>query len=607
MSLAFGVASFIMVCIISFAMNGVKLVPTNGTSCFKKQLVLFKIYIIFDTLCYLYAVCLTRQGLEIEKNCNETMVLRAIALISFAMLIELALLNFRYAVLQASDKVPNPMLAEVFVPLLVFFLPVSVSIENGGLVFLGSAKDFLDNVCGVVLVAIGVFLIKMRYQIPRKKKECCLVWMVVWSSLFVANYVALQYLMAPIAFAFCLLINFIFIENPGRKQGSRKETTQFRYIQECVDYFERSGVDYCITGVKLPSDTKADIFFEAFEEASEDLFLLEEDAEDLYVVCQNDSPCVLTLNDCVKELGLQAICFDGIEIKDARKLSIFFQNNAYRVEKGAIRFVSESEFLKQDRELETKREIEEALANNRVVAYIQPIYSVKDRRFTCGECLCRIRRENGELMMPGKFIEVAEKYGLICEIETQMFKSMCKTLQRKDEIGLEYLDANLSIRKGESPILYDEYFSILKSYGINGNSVNLEITETDVAESKGTLIKNMDDLRSIGIRFSLDDFGVGESNLGYVIDMPIDAIKFDREIFQKATLNEKARVVVQHAIDMAHNLGLKVVAEGVETESDVAFCEEMGVDYIQGFYFSKPIPSDEFEKFCMEKNFGKTE
>ena len=108
----------------------------------------------------------------------------------------------------------------------------------------------------------------------------------------------------------------------------------------------------------------------------------------------------------------------------------------------------------------------------------------------------------------------------------------------------------------------------------------------------------MNNLKSTGIRFALDDFGTGESNLGYVIDMPIDIMKFDREIFQKATSIKKAKIVVENTIKMAHKLGIKVVVEGVEIESDFHLCEEMGVDYIQGYYFSKPISVEDFALFC---------
>ena len=243
----------------------------------------------------------------------------------------------------------------------------------------------------------------------------------------------------------------------------------------------------------------------------------------------------------------------------------------------------------KEEELKTKEEIELALKENRIIAYIQPIYDVKKEKFTCGECLCRMRRKGGEIMMPFRFIGIAEKYGLICDIETEMFKNMCKILQQKEELGLESLEANLSIKKGESKHLYEEYVEIMEKYGIDGKYISLEITETDVMEEKNALLGNMNNLKSIGIKFALDDFGTGESNLGYVIDMPIDTMKFDRNIFQKATREIKARLVVENTIEMAHKLGLNVIVEGVETEEDFEICKDMNVDFVQGYYFSRPI------------------
>ena len=108
-------------------------------------------------------------------------------------------------------------------------------------------------------------------------------------------------------------------------------------------------------------------------------------------------------------------------------------------------------------------------------------------------------------------------------------------------------------------------------------------------------------MRSMGFHFSLDDFGTGESNIGYIIDMPVSIIKFDKEITQKAIHGGKASTIVSSVINMAHDLDMKIVVEGVETESDFQMCKNMGVDLIQGYYFSKPLPVEEFIRFIVER------
>lgn len=604
MNLAFGITSLVMVGLIIFIMLSNKIIPTKGTVCFKYQLILFEFYLLIDIFCYIYARYMQDKGININGINSHTIFLKTMILFNFFILITLSFISFKYTIIQTNNHLPIYFPIFIVFSIIVFFLPIEISMISNNLIYSGVAKTYLEIICGLVLVFMGIFLTSVRKNVTKKKKECFLVWSIIWLFSFIIDLLLPQYSLVPIACAFGYLSTFIFIENPENKQSSRKETMLFYYISDCFDYFKHTAPHINIVGIKMESDEEINNFLEKIDVSNKDFFLFEEDNENFYAVFTNKNFYVPIIENYIKEHNLQALYFDEFYIKDPSKLSLFFKNNIDRVEKRTMRRISKEDFLKQDKEFEIKKEIEHALANKRIVTYIQPIFDIKKKKFTCGECLCRIKKDDGELIMPSHFIEVAEKYGLICDIETEMFKNMCKTLQKKDEIGLEHLDANLSIRKGESPILYEEYCSILKKYNIDGKSVNLEITETDVVESKKTLIKNIKNLKNIGISFSLDDFGTGESNLGYMIDMPVDIIKFDREIFQKATQNEKAKIIVKHTIDMAHSLGLRVVVEGVEIQEDVTFCEDMKVDYIQGFYFSKPIASDEFEIFCKQRNFA---
>ena len=112
----------------------------------------------------------------------------------------------------------------------------------------------------------------------------------------------------------------------------------------------------------------------------------------------------------------------------------------------------------------------------------------------------------------------------------------------------------------------------------------------------------MERLISYGVRFSLDDFGNGESNLNYIVDMPVEIIKFDRDMTQAYFNKEKAKFVMSAARSMIQEMGLKIVSEGVETEEQYKHLEKIGIDYIQGYYFSKPLPADEFLGFVRERN-----
>ena len=201
-------------------------------------------------------------------------------------------------------------------------------------------------------------------------------------------------------------------------------------------------------------------------------------------------------------------------------------------------------------------------------------------------------------------MEAAENSGLIIELESVILKKVCKFIKEHplDSLGLKYLELNLSIRKGESEALTSEYKAVLNEYGIDAKYINLEITESTSMHKKDILMNNMHNLIDYGFTFSLDDFGSGESNLNYIIDMPVSIVKFDKDMTQSYFTNDKARTVIEHTLKMIHGLGLKVVAEGVETKEQLDKMTELGVDYIQGYYFSKPVSVNNFVDYikCYE-------
>ena len=249
-------------------------------------------------------------------------------------------------------------------------------------------------------------------------------------------------------------------------------------------------------------------------------------------------------------------------------------------------------------------EIKDALSTDRVEVFYQPIYSIATDTFVSAEALARIRGKDGKLVMPGKFIPVAEETGLIEQIGERVFERTCECIKehRLEEMGIEYVEVNLSVSQCENPMLSTTYDEIMKSRGVTPSEVNLEITESSTLNQRNILLENMNKLMNLGCRFSLDDFGTGESNLNYIMDMPVNIVKFDRSMVQEYFNNDKAKVVITNTVNMIKQLGLKTVAEGVETEEQVEGIKALGIDYIQGFYYSKPLSTDDFIRFINEKN-----
>ncbi|MBQ4232086.1 MAG: EAL domain-containing protein, partial [Lachnospiraceae bacterium] len=251
-----------------------------------------------------------------------------------------------------------------------------------------------------------------------------------------------------------------------------------------------------------------------------------------------------------------------------------------------------------------KEEIQDAVNDDRIVVYYQPIYSTLEDKFVSAEALVRMVDKDGKLVSPGRFIPVAEATGQIKELGNIIFKKSCKFVHnnRIAEHGLHYIEVNLSVVQCEKKNIAEELKQITKHYDIKPEQISLELTESSTIHSKSRVISNMQKLVDYGFQFCLDDFGSGEANLNYVIDMPVDIVKFDMDLTQSYFVNERANKVMTTIVNMAHDMGLRCVSEGVETEEQFLAMKKLGIDYIQGYYFSRPLPGDEFIKLVDKKN-----
>lgn len=240
-----------------------------------------------------------------------------------------------------------------------------------------------------------------------------------------------------------------------------------------------------------------------------------------------------------------------------------------------------------------------AIEKDRIEVYYQPIFSTKEQHFTSAEALVRIRDENDNIVPPGVFIDIAEKNGMIIKLGEMVFEKVCGFLRehRPVRLGIHYIEVNLSVVQCAYEHLAESFIRIMEEYGINPAWINLEITESASISAKKILSKNMKTLMDYGVQFSLDDFGTGQSNLNYIVEMPVNIVKFDRNMISAYFENGKAKYVMDAAMHMIHGMELQIVSEGIETREQFDTMENLGISYIQGYYFSKPLPSMAFLEF----------
>ena len=194
--------------------------------------------------------------------------------------------------------------------------------------------------------------------------------------------------------------------------------------------------------------------------------------------------------------------------------------------------------------------------------------------------------------------------GLHAPLGEIVFEKVCSFVKknRLRQYGIQYVEVNLSVLQCADERLSEKFINIMEKYKVSPDMINLEITETASMRAKRILLDNMKNLMNYGVNFSLDDFGTGESNLNYIVDMPVSIVKFDKGMTDAYFRNGRASYVMDAAIRMIQGMHLKIVSEGVETEKQFEVMKDLGINYIQGYYFSKPLPELEFLQFIEEKN-----
>lgn len=248
--------------------------------------------------------------------------------------------------------------------------------------------------------------------------------------------------------------------------------------------------------------------------------------------------------------------------------------------------------------------IEYALANHKFEVYYQPIYSVKEERFHSAEALLRLKDEKYGFIPPDVFIEAAEKSGAIHRIGDFVLEEVCKFISSESfsKLGLDYIEINLSVVQCMQSNMAQKVLEIIQKYNVRPEQINLEITETAASYSQKTMMENLTSLDEAGVHFSLDDFGTGYSNMKRIASLPLYLVKLDKS-FTDVEDNPRMQIVLENTIQMIKAMNMQIVVEGVETEKLVKQFSDLECEYIQGYYYSRPVPQDEFVAF-MKENIG---
>ena len=248
-------------------------------------------------------------------------------------------------------------------------------------------------------------------------------------------------------------------------------------------------------------------------------------------------------------------------------------------------------------------EMETALFNREFKMYIQPKWDILEDKLYGGEALVRWMKEDGNMIYPSDFVPVFEKNGFIEQLDLYMLESACKMIREQiDEGKPAYpISVNQSRMLLNDPMYINRITEMLNRYQIPKGYIELEITETVFFTEREKMISILNELKEVQVQLSMDDFGSGYSSLNMLKDFPFDVLKIDKEFFSESITSESSKWILRMIIEMAEGLGIRVICEGVETKEQVEMLRRLGCRYVQGYYYSKPIPAENYmESFCGE-------
>ncbi|WIF93983.1 putative bifunctional diguanylate cyclase/phosphodiesterase [Caminicella sporogenes] len=272
-----------------------------------------------------------------------------------------------------------------------------------------------------------------------------------------------------------------------------------------------------------------------------------------------------------------------------------------------IKFFTEEMEKKVAEKFQIQNQMKDAVKNGEIQIYYQPIISIESGKLESAEALARWNSKTLGWILPEKFISIAEETGQMNYFGEYLLKRICQDIKRWESLGLNIVPiaVNISVKQLENKKFGDMVKKIIKRYKIDTKYIEFEITESVSTGDINIIQKNINKLKEIGIKISMDDFGTGYSSLEMLLNLHVDKIKIDK-VFIERIGKERDEKIIMTIIQMARALGMKVVAEGVETKQQLDFLRNLNCELGQGYFWSKPMNSSDFKKYLI-KNFNNCE
>ena len=302
---------------------------------------------------------------------------------------------------------------------------------------------------------------------------------------------------------------------------------------------------------------------------------------------------VYDIDDSLKAPG-QIIGRSNIALSVARSLS----NEPFL-------FVTKEMSTRVYREKQIEDRFEDGLSNNEFIVYYQPKVDTKTHTLIGAEALSRWLCK-GEFVYPSEFVPVLERNSFSIGLDIYVMEEVCRTIRRWIDMGLDPVPVSVNFSRSDlaDGRLAYQILEIINKYNIDLSYIQIEVTETATQNEKGLITDFLTKLDGMNIASSIDDFGTGYSSLGILRDLPVSTIKIDKSFIDNDVLTHRDEVVLKNIIQMAKELDIEVITEGVERTDQIEFLQRVGCDHVQGFFYDKPLEVEEFEKRLKNKTYS---
>lgn len=542
---------------------------------------------------------------------------------------------FAYSMVYENINIGSKWFAVIFLPyifnvVLILSTPISgacFEIDSAGVYHRGIGQIFTYLIAIYYIVLSCIIVLKNMKLLGLAQRLSVLLYSSDCIILALIQFFFPQYLLHEIGIAFAMFFIYISMQNPLEyidvqigiyNRNLFKKTIESKIFKKedfAIVCLQVDGLSYINEKFGLNNGNillkqiatflcKFSRNNEVYRISNRQLALVYMKKPDFNILCNEiisrfEKPFSFSNRNVNVNLWAYLCCIksskDIASINDTFDIIDYSLNEARQSKKNSIVFASTDILEKRRREQEITQAISSAIANSSLDVYFQPIFSLAENRYTKMEALVRLIDKGIGLIPPDEFIPIAEKNGDILAIGEIVLEKVCSFIEQyhPEDYGIKVIHINLSVVQCMQENINIRLLNIIDKYRIPHGLIDFEITESTADNTSENLDRIMYDFNKKGIHFSLDDYGTGYSNQANLMRYPYQIVKIDKSLVWACDDNPKALISLKHTIAMIKDLNMKVLAEGVDNKHHVELLKEIGCDFLQGYYFSRPLAISE--------------